>query len=451
MSDSKSNVEDVGETAQEPSIPSTSPAHNESRTKPPPYSQGTTDRTTTEASVSPMNTGVLKWYARGVVDNQIGIFLHLVSVLVLTHLYVPTARPFTSRLLLLSHYNPDTQLYGISTDDFYLVGFYVFFLSGLRVFLMEHVLAPVGRQLGLSNGRDLKRFSEQGWLLSYFFVSWILGMYIYCTSECFLNMRQMFTDWPTRELPAITKAYILGQWAFWQQQVIAIHLEERRRDHWQMLAHHVIANALIFTSYVLHLTRVANLILVLMDVVDIVFCLAKCLKYLGYSTLCNITFGVFMITWFVARHVFYLMTMWSIWIDMAEVIPVGCYHGSQRDLKGPTPLPQHGWMHILDPFLNPAGTICFSRAIQGWFLGSLGFLQILTMVWFIMIIKVAIRVVKGDGATDIRSVHESENEEEQEEEGWVTAVVEEGVDEIVGGGGSYRGWRGGERAGHGGI
>jgi acyl-CoA-dependent ceramide synthase len=81
----------------------------------------------------------------------------------------------------------------------------------------------------------------------------------------------MFTDWPTRELPEITKAYILCQWAFWLQQLVVINIEERRKDHWQMLAHHIITIVLMSTSYALHLTRVANLVLVLMDVVDIVF------------------------------------------------------------------------------------------------------------------------------------------------------------------------------------
>jgi hypothetical protein len=81
----------------------------------------------------------------------------------------------------------------------------------------------------------------------------------------------MFTDWPTRELPGLIKFYILGQWAFWLQQLIIVNIEERRKDHLQMVAHHLVTILLIYTSYTLHLTRVANVILVLMDVVDIFF------------------------------------------------------------------------------------------------------------------------------------------------------------------------------------
>lgn len=65
------------------------------------------------------------------------------------------------------------------------------------------------------------------------------------------------------------KFYILTQWSFWLQQIIVIHIEERRKDHWQMLSHHFITSALISSCYYYHQTRVGNLILVLMDVVDI--------------------------------------------------------------------------------------------------------------------------------------------------------------------------------------
>ncbi|KAJ5752056.1 longevity assurance proteins LAG1/LAC1 [Penicillium odoratum] len=224
----------------------------------------------------------------------------------------------------------------------------------------------------------------------------------------------MFTNWPTRELPGITKAYILGQWAFWLQQLIVINIEERRKDHWQMLAHHIITILLVYTSYALHLTRVANLVLVLMDVVDIFFPLAKCLKYLGFGTMRDVMFGFFMLSWFLARHVFYIMNMYHIWIYMPETINPGCYYKSQDGLMiGPTPLPKQGWWHMLEAFLNPSGTICYSDGIRWGFLGALGFLQVLTLLWFVLILQVAVRVIKGIGADDIRSEDEDEGELEE--------------------------------------
>ncbi|KAJ6098477.1 Sphingosine N-acyltransferase [Penicillium canescens] len=224
-------------------------------------------------------------------------------------------------------------------------------------------------------------------------------------------MREMFSDWLTRELSGITKTYILGQWAFWLQQVIVINIKERRKDHWQMLAHHIVAIVLISTLALNTYRQLDHGI----DGCGRYFLphkFAKCLKYLGFSTLCDTMFGVFMFSWFLARHVFYMITMWSIWTHMAEIIPTGCYHGSQDNLAGPTPLPEHGWSYMLDPFRNPSGTICYSDNVRWGFLGALGFLQVLTVFWFFLIIQVAIHVIRGIGADDIRSDDDGEGEEE---------------------------------------
>ncbi|KAL3450887.1 TLC domain-containing protein [Aspergillus insuetus] len=320
--------------------------------------------------------------SRWVLNHQIGLSLGAVALALLAHMCLPTAQGYISAVLLISHYNPATERYGIGRNDAYFLAFCIVLFTGLRASFIK--------------------FSEQAWLLCYYSVFWTLGLYIYCASKYFLNLREMFTDWPTRELSGLTKFYILGQWAFWLQQLIIVNIEERRKDHWQMVAHHLVTILLIYTSYTLHLTRVANVILVLMDVVDIFFPLAKCLKYAGFSALRDAMFGIFMLSWFLARHVFYCITMWSIFTHMPQEISPGCYHLSHGTITGPSPLSQ-GWAYMLEPFRNPTGTICYSDTIRWGFLGALGFLQLLTIIWFMLIVRVAIRVVKGLGADDIRS------------------------------------------------
>ncbi|KAL3491420.1 TLC domain-containing protein [Aspergillus germanicus] len=307
-----------------------------------------------------------------------------------------------------------TQEYAIGRNDVSFLVFCVLIFIGLRVSCIKYALVPLAKRLRIVKPRDVLRFSEQAWLLCYYSVFWTLGMYIYCTSKYFLNRREMYTDWPTRELPGATKFYILGQWAFWLQQLIIVNIEERRRDHWQMVAHHLVTILLIYTSYMLHLTRAANVMLVLMDVVDIFFPLAKCLKYAGFSTLCDIMFGIFMLSWFLARHVLYLIIFWSAWTDGPGIVPKGCYQGSQDALIGPTPLPKHGWVHIFEPFWNPSGRICYNETFRWVLMAALGFLQLLMAIWFVLIVRVAIRVLKGLGADDIRSDDESEEDAELE-------------------------------------
>jgi acyl-CoA-dependent ceramide synthase len=64
------------------------------------------------------------------------------------------------------------------------------------------------------------------------------------------------------------KWYYLVQFSFWVQQILVIHLEARRKDHAQMLIHHIITCTLICVTYVYRYYRVANVVLCLMDVVD---------------------------------------------------------------------------------------------------------------------------------------------------------------------------------------
>ena len=89
------------------------------------------------------------------------------------------------------------------------------------------------------------------------------------THEHWLNLRGLWTGWPHREFEGTMKWYYLVQFAFWLQQILVVNIEERRKDHWQMFTHHIITCTLMLASYAYHQTRVGNMILCLMDVVDL--------------------------------------------------------------------------------------------------------------------------------------------------------------------------------------
>lgn len=251
-----------------------------------------------------------------------------------------------------------------------------------------------------------------------------------------MNLQNLWTNWPDRELSGLMKGYMLGQLAFWLQQIIVINIEERRKDHWQMFTHHIVTICLIHTSYRYHFTKVGNLILVLMDVVDLflpvrdIFLpyppthktdkpsqVAKCLKYLGFKTLCDVAFGVFMLAWFFARHVLYVAVCYSVWAHTPVLVPYACFSGSNADLAGPFDPPEsRGLMYLLDPLLSHDKLVCYNNTVKWCFLSALLFLQGITLFWFGMIIKVAVGVLKGQGAEDSRSGDEMEDGEESEDE-----------------------------------
>lgn len=251
--------------------------------------------------------------------------------------------------------------------------------------------------------------------------------------EHWLNLRQLWTGFPDRELEGTMKWYYLVQFAFWLQQILVVNIEERRKDYHQMLAHHIITCVLIFGSYGYHQTKAGNLILCLMDIGDIFLAvspppllshvikvkltldlqLAKILRYMRFRLACDIVFGVFMLVWLVARHALYLMVVYSIYRDVPEQMPFGCYTGSMSNLEGPFEQPDD-WIHLIEPFRDPVGMICMSHNIKWSFFATLLALQVLLVIWFGLIVGVAVKVIRGGDVEDSRSDDEGDGEDEDE-------------------------------------
>ena len=142
---------------------------------------------------------------------------------------------------------------------------------------------------------------------------------------------------------------------------------------------------------------------------------AKILRYLGLQTACDMAFGLFVVSWFVARHLGYLSICWSIYAHVSHVVfPYGTYSTTTSEL-----ISSEGGDRILDnllqPLLNPgATTVAFNASIRSVFLGLLGGLQLITIGWFIMIIRVVARVLQGHPADDSRSDDEGDDEEDED-------------------------------------
>ncbi|KAL9028853.1 MAG: hypothetical protein Q9196_002840 [Gyalolechia fulgens] len=320
--------------------------------------------------------------------------------------------------------------YALGWDDSFLVAYWVVVFCGFRAVVIDYILTPLAQLVGLEKKKEKTRFAEQAWVLIYDSVFWSLGMYIMYRSNYWLDTRQLWANWPDREMDGLFKWYYLVQFAFWIQQIIVVNIEERRKDHWQMFTHHIITCTLMFTSYGYHQTKVGNTILCLMDVVDILLPvsrpheqpllqvnllmnntqLAKLLKYLRFKRACDYAFGAFMLVWFGARHVLYLMICYSLYAEIPQEIRYGCYRGSNANLEGPLDVP-NDFHHLLQPFRDPEGLVCWNDNIKWAFLGTLLALQVLLLMWFGMIVRVALVVLKGGEADDSRSDDEGSDGE----------------------------------------
>ncbi|KAI8254169.1 Sphingosine N-acyltransferase-like protein FUM18 [Colletotrichum sp. SAR11_239] len=324
--------------------------------------------------------GRLDEMAQWLLEHQAGLAFHTVWPLLLAYIFVPAARPFTSKFFELSYYNPNTGKYGAGHNDLCFVALCVVLCIGIRASLMNHVLSPLGRHWGIKKEKDETRFAEQGWMLTYY--------------------------------------------------VISVNIEEKRKDYVEMLVHHAITLSLIAASYAYHQTRVGHLILVLMDVIELIFPLAKCLKYIGFKKVCDVVFGVFLFVWVCTRHVFYLMVCWSVYYDLPKAVEMPCFRGAPGEIEGPFPAPTEGWSHLLEPFKDPAGTVCFTDGVRRGFLTFLLALEVVICAWSYFIIRVTVRVLKGASAEDVRSDVEEAEETEIEYEMMGAVEKEVGVESI---------------------
>src|ERR1700753_1436149 len=93
-------------------------------------------------------------------------------------------------------------------------------------------------------------------------------------SKYWFNLRELWTNFPTRSMTGVVKWYYLVQLAFWLQQIVVVNIEERRKDYAQMFTHHIFTSALLIMSYGCYQTLVGIVILCLMDIGDVL--LAVC-------------------------------------------------------------------------------------------------------------------------------------------------------------------------------
>ncbi len=128
-----------------------------------------------------------------------------------------------------------------------------------------------------------------------------------------------------------------------------------------------------------------------------------------------------MLCWFVSRHIFFPMVCYSVWAQTPHIMPTGCFkgRGPAANLTGPIERPATGLLYLIDPFLDSEGLVCYDERVKWAFLSTLLMLQAIMILWFTMIIQVAVRVIRGDGADDSRSDDEGEDEDEEDEDRFV--------------------------------
>ncbi|KAI8905700.1 TLC domain-containing protein [Powellomyces hirtus] len=321
-------------------------------------------------------------------------------------------------LLRLLNYNPEkgtcTKSWNDVTVAILIAACYVL----LRNYLYKHVFPILADRWHVPRSPGARsKFAEQTWLLICHSSTFIVGAILMIGkpyASCLWGKREgyhyFWIGYPQthRELDPVFKLFyltILGYWLHHCYELVTEGLNRRaferakaqgqtnipyahnRSDFWALALHHAVTVSLVVVSYFMNWTKGGHVVIVLLDVADIFLPLAKILKYAGHSTICDITFAIFTLSWIVTRHWLLLLVCVTIYSDSLVYIPEGSRH----------------W--------DPWGEGCFySMKVYWLFLGFFGTLQVLLIYWLAMIVKVVVKVVRGGAAEDIRSDDEDDED-----------------------------------------
>ena len=86
-------------------------------------------------------------------------------------------------------------------------------------------------------------------------------------------------------------------WSF----LFTLLVDVKRKDFFEMMAHHFVTILLLVLSWTCNLTRMGSLVLILHDCADIFLESAKMTKYIGWQRTCDVLFLIFTIIWIITR------------------------------------------------------------------------------------------------------------------------------------------------------
>ena len=316
--------------------------------------------------------------------SQLALSRSLLVMLFLAY-QIPFLKPYASKFLKLQYLigtgsSTEPAQYDMGWEDSYYVAAWVLYLTFARSLVMAFCKRLANsRWIGISSTKGKMRFAEQSWSFFYYSILFLFGVFLYLRAPYYNNLDNLYVGWPHYQMDSLFKKYYLVLIAAWLQQIIVLNIEQRRKDHYQMFSHHIITCCLIIGSYYFYFVRIGHLILMLMDLVDIVLAAAKMLKYAQFTRSCDLMFIVFLISWIILRHGVYNILFYHAW---------------------------HNSRHLMAAGECVAGVVqkrCWNTSIINTFLALLGGLQVITIIWMFLILKVAYKVVTGKGAEDVRS------------------------------------------------
>lgn len=277
---------------------------------------------------------------------------------------LPLARPDLQR---------DTPVVGCLAAGFFFANW------GIRLLLVSPLVRAV-----LSLKRPVRIKFEQSVMEALLYGGFtVIGLRVVPSQEWVWPSSKWWIDFENGSHLAMRsdlRCYYLMYIARYMQGIVSVLLEPKRKDFFAMILHHVVTVLVIYISYVHGWNRVGVCVMVLLDPADVPLHVAKICKYIAdasrshakaWQFLADRLFEVFAVTFLVTRLILYGYVCWSAHIEAGRYF-------------------LQGW----------AAWTCV--ALLETLLG-------LQVYWMFLILKVAVRLLMGEGADDCRSDDEDED------------------------------------------
>ncbi|XP_021951638.1 ceramide synthase 2 [Folsomia candida] len=230
----------------------------------------------------------------------------------------------------------------------------------------------------LDRASNFTKFSESGWRCTCYVFSVLVGLCTLWEKPYFWDFSKCWYNFPHHSIPFDLKAYYLFEFSMYWSLLITISMDVKRKDFWEMFAHHVVTLTLMALGWFVNLTRMACIILLLHDTSDIFLEAAKMGTYVKKKTFADVTFSLFAIVWIITR----------LWI-----FPFYIAHSSM--IEAPKIIPMFPAYYVFN--------------------GMVAFLIGLHVFWTYFIFKVIRKALASGEVTDTRSSSESSMAESEED------------------------------------
>ncbi|EDV22723.1 uncharacterized protein TRIADDRAFT_58575 [Trichoplax adhaerens] len=186
-------------------------------------------------------------------------------------------------------------------------------LTLARYWITKFIAFPLANWLKLSN-LNRRKFPESFWKFFFYLFSWSYCYHVvfHAGYSIFTDSKTCFQNYDPQALPKVDILMVyLIQGSFYIHSLYAtLYMDERRKDTWMMILHHILTDTLIGFSHAFRYHNAGVLIIFTHDVTDICLEFAKLMQYLKlrdgkihqlFEYLSNFGFVIFAITWVVFR------------------------------------------------------------------------------------------------------------------------------------------------------